>query len=639
MTAPQTTPPLQQFGRMLEAMRLSTFTDGQLLEQFAAHCEEDAFAALVHRHGRTVLGVCRRVLRDLHDAEDAFQATFLMLARMAGSLRRPDAVGSWLCAVAHRLAVKVRTRVNKRRARESALPPRGEAVSPDEPAWEMRAILDEEVSRLPESYRAVILLCCVEGKSRAAAAQQLGCKLGTVKIRLERARERLRDRLTRRGLTVSTSTVAALLGEGVAPATVPLALAAATTRAAPLVAAGTAAEVLSPTVLALAMGGLPSMSLTKSTILGILLFALAVGGGGALLLRQASGKEAGNSAVPGPDRPPANARNKPADQQADAAPLNVPGKPEPLPEALEVEWPFLDELALDTPSDELVRTGLLNLATKVEVSDETFLRRIFLDLVGVLPTVGELQAFLADKKPGKRARKVEELMNRRDFADYWDTRWAELNKPSRPLAEGTPDALPARVLATSPDGKLEVSVGTRLQVRMAATGKILWESRVSRPIEVVAFSGDGKFLAVADDKPAVFRTASGKLVWQSPIHLAVRKLTFSADGQTLKALISWGAFMGRAKVPADAALTESVPAEAALRRLLQSTDPEVRRLAAALLTRLEEVAVGKKLRHLIEVEWGHLNKPDSVSSTELEKKLDQLMKELEELRRDLRGKK
>jgi RNA polymerase sigma factor (sigma-70 family) len=205
-------------------------TDRQLLERFAAHREEWAFAVLVERHGPAVLAVCRHLL-DAHDADDAFQATFLVLARKARSVAWHESVGGWLHAVAHRIALKARGDAARRRRRER----RFAGVLPIQPAadvlgQELRAALDGELGRLPARYHQPVVLCYLEGQTVEQAARQLLCPAGTVKSRLARARELLRSRLTRRGLALSAAAVAAALGQQHAHAAVPAALADATVR-------------------------------------------------------------------------------------------------------------------------------------------------------------------------------------------------------------------------------------------------------------------------------------------------------------------------------------------------------------------------------------------------------------------------
>jgi RNA polymerase sigma factor (sigma-70 family) len=200
-------------------------TDGHLLRRFAAGRDPAAFDGLLERHGPLVLGVCRRVLRDPHEAEDAFQATFLVLLRKAGSLDGRTSLAGWLYTVAYRIALKVRAGAARRRALEAR--PAGPApAGPDEDAAarELQPVLDEEIGRLPEKYRQPIVLCYLQGKTTEEAARLLGWPVGTVSGRLARARERLRARLGRRGL--------GLAGTAPAAEAVPDALARATARAA-----------------------------------------------------------------------------------------------------------------------------------------------------------------------------------------------------------------------------------------------------------------------------------------------------------------------------------------------------------------------------------------------------------------------
>jgi RNA polymerase sigma factor (sigma-70 family) len=193
--------------------------DDELLRTFAAEGDEAAFAALVHRHGPLVLSVCRRLLHDVHDAEDAFQATFLVLARRAGSVRNPASLASWLYGVAQRQAGKMRVRSSRRRQRERPAP----AAAPPDPCaevtWqELRGLLDEELGRLPDRYRVTLLLCYWEGLTQDEASRRLGWPRGTFKRRLERARELLRTRLSRRGLILPAALAAVLLANRAAVA-------------------------------------------------------------------------------------------------------------------------------------------------------------------------------------------------------------------------------------------------------------------------------------------------------------------------------------------------------------------------------------------------------------------------------------
>ncbi len=262
-------------------------SDRQLLHRFARERDEAAFTALVRRHGPMVLGACRRLLRHEQDAEDAFQATFLVLARKAGAAGWGESVGGWLFRVAYHLALKARRAGGRRRAVEVAMaqvPETPAAAAVDDP--ELRAALDEEVSRLPEAYRAAVVLCYLEGRGQAEACRQLGCTVDALKGRLRRAREMLQRRLRQRGVALGVAGVGGLLAANAATAAVPAALLGPTVRAAVLFAAGAqAAGAVSAPALALAMGGLKSMCVTKVKLLGIVLASLGVLAGGGMALR------------------------------------------------------------------------------------------------------------------------------------------------------------------------------------------------------------------------------------------------------------------------------------------------------------------------------------------------------------------
>jgi RNA polymerase sigma factor (sigma-70 family) len=258
-------------------------TDRQLLERFAAGGDQAAFAALVERHGPMVLGLCRRVLHNAHDAEDAFQAAFLVLVQKARALGQPERLGNWLYGVAYRTAVKARTRSARQRARERRATPRPPA-HPESAADcpDLRPALDEEINRLPEKYRAAFVLCCLEGTSNEEAGRLLGCPTGTVQSRLSRARQRLRSRLVRRGLALSTGVLAADVAIPEATAAVPAALAADTIQVAALVAGGHAAAVVPPQVVLLMKGVLRAMLRTRIMHFAYLVLCLAALGGAAL---------------------------------------------------------------------------------------------------------------------------------------------------------------------------------------------------------------------------------------------------------------------------------------------------------------------------------------------------------------------
>jgi RNA polymerase sigma factor (sigma-70 family) len=250
------------------------------LERFIRKKDETAFVSLVRRQGPMVLGVCRRVLGNEHDAEDAFQATFLVLARKAASVRPRGQLANWLYGVAFRTALEARRAAARRRAREAKAVPRVEKNdSPDD----LRDVLDEELARLPDQYREVVVLCELQGLGRKEAACQLGCPQGTVASRLSRARILLAKRLTRRGLAPSGSGLAPLLAADAASASVPPSLASATVKAASLVAAGqtTAAAVTSAQVTLLTERVVKTMFLMKLKTMTALVLLVGTLGGGA----------------------------------------------------------------------------------------------------------------------------------------------------------------------------------------------------------------------------------------------------------------------------------------------------------------------------------------------------------------------
>ena len=262
---------------------LGGLPDGRLLEQFASHREEAAFAALVRRHGPMVWGVCRRVLRDHHDAEDAFQATFLVMARKGHSIAHRELVANWLHGVAYQTAMKARATRAKRRMREVRTTdlPEPEAAShdlrDDRTEW-----LDRELSRLSDKYRIPIVLCELEGKTHREAAVQLGWPIGTVSGRLSRAKAMLARRLSRQGVSLSAGSLAVLTARDAASASVPTPLIDSTVQAASLLAAGQAvtAGAVSAAVSALMQGVLKAMLLGKVKRITLVLLALALVGAG-----------------------------------------------------------------------------------------------------------------------------------------------------------------------------------------------------------------------------------------------------------------------------------------------------------------------------------------------------------------------
>jgi RNA polymerase sigma factor (sigma-70 family) len=293
---------------------LKEWSDGQLLDRFAQSRDEIAFAALMRRHGALVLSVGRRYLGNLHDAEDVYQATFLILARNAGRVRKRAALGSWLYGVAYRLAMKARTRAARRRSSERRAAELAK-LHVESGLNELQMILDEEVQHLTEKYRGPFVLCCLENKSRHEAARELGLEEGTLASRIDRARKQLQKRLTRRGISLAAALTASSISSTVAA--VPSRLAEDTLQASLTYLAGSTANISSG-ALALAQG----VVMGKAKIVFVLVTTAVLAIGGARWAEFKGIASAGQSRAAGPagsapgTNPVASALN--SDDRADA---------------------------------------------------------------------------------------------------------------------------------------------------------------------------------------------------------------------------------------------------------------------------------------------------------------------------------
>jgi RNA polymerase sigma factor (sigma-70 family) len=276
---------LRQIDRLYREGTLAGLGDGQLLERYLSRRDEAAFEALVDLHGPMVLGLCRRMLRDPRDVEDAFQATFLILVRKASSIRDPSHLSNWLYGVAYRVSVRARANTIRRRDRETTVASLDAATTPETmELLELGPVLDQELNRLPRKYRAALVLCYLKARTHDQAAEELHCPVGTVRSRLARGRDLLKRRLTQRGhaptaafLTGGPSLPAQFLSEAVPPS-----LASATARAAlgfnslKTIPGGVAAA----SALALTQGVLTTMKIAQLKWIALIVCATALSAGG-----------------------------------------------------------------------------------------------------------------------------------------------------------------------------------------------------------------------------------------------------------------------------------------------------------------------------------------------------------------------
>jgi RNA polymerase sigma factor (sigma-70 family) len=344
--------------------------DRELLERFLKAADEAAFAVLVDRHAPMILGLCRRLLRDRHDADDACQATFLVLARAARSVRKQESLASWLHGVAYRISMSLKRQEARRLRREHAVRKPAVCAADDDLSWrECRAVLDEELARLPERYRAPLILCYLEGKTRDEAAQELHVKPGRLHGLLDRGRKLLRERLIRRGLTLSTVLFAAALTRAAGRAALAPAVVVKSTRAALALLRGetVAAGLVAPPVLSLVKEASQAMFMTKLKI-GAALVAAAVIWTGIL----------GGS-------------------------LSSAG------------------LAQDSPG---VETKATTAAPRAE-SDAEFIRRMSKELRGMDPSATEVHFFVSNKDANRRQKLIDLFIQERQAKEVQDKKKAD----------------------------------------------------------------------------------------------------------------------------------------------------------------------------------------------------------------------
>ena len=576
--------------------------DAVLLQRFLCQGDEAAFTALVKRHGSLVHHVCRRVLADTHLAEDAFQATFLVLARRARSIRRPTSLAAWLHGVAHHMALRARRREQRRQQSETAV---ADLSSPDprpDPLAEVSArevlvILDEEVARLPEVFRLPILLCGLEGLGLEETARRLGWTRDSVKGRLERGRKRLHERLVQRGLTLTAVLAAAEIAQG--SNTVGLA-ASATARAALAFAAGKA--TVSAGIAALAEEAVKGLALTRATVVMMLVLAagMVVAGTGAMLLPGWADPPAKQTAPPvGQETAPRQPKEdflQPTDRYGDPLPAGALARLGTSRFRLQgirclVYSPDGKTLASGGDSgggpirfwDAATGKLLRRLENEVDeyITSLTFSQDGKLLASTGLPKRGDITVRLWDAITGKQLR---------EFGGSSETGYTT---------------------AFSLDGKLLANGGQdgTIHVWEAASGRELLRFRGQPgPIGSLVISPDGKTLA-ANDSNGIIRlwdTATGKVLRQLPGQ-KTDLLAFSPDNLTLASgnsdgpVCFWEVATGKERL--QVAFPRSIILSRAGDNILFS--PDGTRLAAGYPGVILDVRTGKELVRLEEHSCWH----------------------------------
>jgi RNA polymerase sigma factor (sigma-70 family) len=477
---------VQHLCRVIDPLRDGQLNDAELLRRWVSQRDEAAFEVLVWRHGALVWNTCRRLLRSTADAEDAFQATFLALVGKGARIGSGDSVGGWLYTVAYRAALTARAQAARRARQEQALEDvPAPASSAEEVVWrDLRPVLDEEVNRLPLKYREPFVLCCLEGKTNEEAARQLGCPTGTLVTRLARARQRLRRRLTGRGVTLAAGPLAAVFAPE-AKAAAPAALMTGTVRA-------LAAGAVSAHVAGLAERVLRTLApaALKQTV-ALVLAMLLLGFGGALTYRALAGPPAER---PQPEAPPPPAGPR-QDAKAPPAPAVAEAEIERLIKQLGSDK-FTEREAATTALERIGEPAYDALRRAAETGDDVEIRRRAEGIIGRIEQRWQLRRFEGSIAPVYRVafspnNRQALSGGKENVMRLWDV---DTGKELRRF-EGHTNWV--SVVRFSPDGRraLSGSVDHTARLWEVETGKELLRFRGhTGTVDGVALSPDGRQL-------------------------------------------------------------------------------------------------------------------------------------------------
>jgi RNA polymerase sigma factor (sigma-70 family) len=527
---------LEQLRQTFAVQAARDVTDCELLQRYVADGDQAAFTVLVQRHGPMVLTLCRRILGDVHAAEDAFQATFMVLARRARSLKRRRPLGGWLYAVARRIALKARVRNRARLEREGQASPMSKPDLLDELSWqEVRGILDQEIGRLPVKYQVPIVLCYLEGKSHDQAAREMGWPKNTLTSRLERARELLRQQLVRRGVTLSAMALAMALGQKAAAAPVGVLLTINTVKAACNAAAGKAATG--------ACASATAVRLAKDAVAGMVRIRMML-----FLMVSAIGVAVGGAAVAGLVKLAEGRFGRNEDRLQSSYPKIRPDNP------VNDGIGLVDADGDPLPRGALARLGKLRFHYEPEVFGNAPTILKFLEDDKILAACSNGGACFWDTNTGKELRRLSDFPRtctvdfspdgKRVAINSGDVTVLDVASENQVFKVDRTDWFPIAnmPICYSPDGKtLAASYyeGDRdkamVKILDASTGREKMRLSNVSPFHTLSFSPDSRTLAVGQEESVrVFDVVSGKCIRHIPGEgVPFARVIFSRDSRML----------------------------------------------------------------------------------------------------------